>query len=167
MQAYKGSAASASMNRRIWIAVLMLLALALPASGGGKHCKAAARECELQIREMLRGKHYLGVRLEETQYGIRIRDVHEESPAAAGGMGDGDLILAVNGRDMTRASLKEFKAAILEARRKSDGRLNLLVNRAGQIRRLYVHLGEMPKAEVDKVVAAHLREAHAETSTGN
>ncbi|HUP65873.1 MAG TPA: PDZ domain-containing protein [Thermoanaerobaculia bacterium] len=155
------------MNRRIPILILTLLALAVPASGGGKHCKAAPRECEMQIREMLRGKHYLGVRFEETQYGIRIRDVREESPAAAGGLGDGDLVLAVNGRDMTRAAAKEFKAAILETRKKSDGRLNLLVNRAGQIRRVYVHLGEMPKAEVDKVVAAHLREAHAETSPGN
>lgn len=153
------------MVHRILITLLLIGTLAPTAHAGGK-CSASARECALQIREMLEGRRYLGVVFEENRHGIIIRKVVEDSPADHGGFLKDDLIVAINGRSMSRADAKRFKKVLQEAREKQDGLLSVVVSRYGQVRRIRARLGEMPEAQIDEVVARHLREAHGESANG-
>lgn len=154
------------MIRRLLSALLVLVALATPAAWGGEKCSAEATTCERQIREMLRGRRWLGVMFEKTRFGIMIREVLPDSPAKEAGFLPDDQILAVNGRDMTHAEIQELKRVLQEARQKTDGRLNVVVTRYGQIRRVHARLGELPKEQVDQIVASHLRDAHGEGRDG-
>lgn len=150
------------------LAILALAAaLSSPLSGGEEKCGSTAKGCELQIREMLKGRNYLGIRFEQARFGIMIREVVPGSPAARAGFREDDLILALNGRDMSRADARRFKQFLQEARAKHEGRMNVLVSRYGQVRRIHATLGEMPKDQIDKIVLAHMKEAHGETATGN
>jgi predicted metalloprotease with PDZ domain len=142
----------------------LLLSSAIPqVSLAGERCPLPARECEAQIREMLGGRRYLGVRFEKTRYGIVIRSVVEGSPAEAAGFLPDDLIISVNGRMVTRAEIKELKELFRE-KAGSDGRLTFVVTRYGHIRRVHARLGSMPKEAIDRIVEAHLREGHGEAS---
>ncbi|HEU5162674.1 MAG TPA: PDZ domain-containing protein [Thermoanaerobaculia bacterium] len=140
------------------IALLLSSAIS-PAVLAGEPCPLPARECEAQIRQMLGGRRYLGVRFEKTRYGIMIRSVVEGSPAEAAGFLRDDLIVSVNGRNVTRIEIKELKE-LFRQKAGRDGTLTFVVTRYGQIRRLHAKLGAMPKAAIDKIVEAHLRDAH-------
>ena len=140
------------------IAVLLTSAIS-PVALAGEPCPLPARECEAQIRQMLGGRRYLGVRFEKTRYGIIIRSVVEGSPAEAAGFLPDDLIVSVNGRNVTRAEIRELKE-LFRQKAGRDGTLIFVVTRYGQIRRLHGKLGTMPKAAIDKIVEAHMREGH-------
>lgn len=154
------------MVRRL-LAILILISAAGAVAHAGEKCSSSAGECEMQIREMLKGRHYLGILFEETRYGITIREVVEGSPADYSGFLVDDLILAINGRTLGRADAQRFKKVLQDAREKQDGILTVVVSRYGQIRRIRARLGEMPKEQVDKVVARHLSEAHGENANGH
>lgn len=143
----------------------LLLSSALPIVAlAGEACPLPARECEAQIRQMLGGRRYLfGVRFEKTRYGIVIRSIAEGSPADAAGFLEDDLIISVNGRNVTRSEIRELKEVFRESGRK-DGKLTFLVTRYGQIRRVQARLGTMPKEAIDRIVEAHLREGHGDSS---
>jgi len=62
----------------------------------------------------------LGLKVQETNEGVRVLDVRPESRAAKRGIREGDLIIAVNGEDVTGLkSLREGMKAAHEAGRKS------------------------------------------------
>ncbi|HSN68012.1 MAG TPA: PDZ domain-containing protein [Thermoanaerobaculia bacterium] len=141
--------------------IALLIAAAIPPVVlGGEPCPLPARECEAQIRQMLGGRRYLGVRFEKTRFGLMIRSVVEGSPAAVAGFLPDDLIVSVNGRNVTRIEIRELKE-LFRQKAGMDGTLTFVVTRYGRIRRLHAKLGAMPTAAIDKIVEAHLREAHA------
>lgn len=142
----------------------LLLTSALPTVAlGTETCPLPARECEAQIRQMLGGRRYLGVRFEKTRFGIIIRSVVEGSPADAAGFLADDLIISVNGRNVGRVEIRELKEIFRQAGGK-DGKLTFLVTRYGQIRRVQARLGTMPKEAIDRIVAAHMQEGHGTSS---
>jgi predicted metalloprotease with PDZ domain len=141
--------------------VLMLTAASLaakPYADDTQRCTAPAKECEQQIREMLVGKTYLGVKLTESRWGIVVKSVVQDSPAALAGLRAGDRIFAINGRDASKADITEFKKMLSTA--KGSGKVSLNVVRAGTVIRIYARLEQMSKEQIDKVVENHLREAH-------
>ncbi len=89
-----------------------------------------------------------------------IRRVIAGSPAEEAGFLPDDQIIAINGEDLSRAEIPDVKKALQEARRTREGHLNVVVTRYGQVRRVHAQLGELPKEQVDRIVAAHLREGH-------
>lgn len=142
--------------------IALLLTSAIPTVAlAGDACSLPARECEAQIRQMIGGRRYLGVRFEKTRYGIVIRSIVEGSPAEAAGFLRDDLIISVNGRDVTRFEVKELKEVFRQSSGK-EGKLTFVVTRYGQIRRVQTGLGTVPKETIDKIVEAHMRDAHAE-----
>ncbi|MFN2442978.1 MAG: PDZ domain-containing protein [Thermoanaerobaculia bacterium] len=151
--------------RLLATALVSLLLLAQPASGG-KTCSAPARECAIQIREMLEGQSFLGVRLERTSLGVIVRAVIPGSPAERGGFRNDDLLVAINGRDVSRNDIRQVKRLLQEAADKNDGRLNIVVTRYGEVRRVLAEMGKMPEEYIRKAIQAHLQEAHGETATG-
>lgn len=121
-------------------------------------CTAAADECETQIREMLAGRKYIGLKVAKTNAGILVTSVVPGSPGERAGVRAGDRIVTINGRDCTAAKVTIVKE-ILNAT-KEGYKVSFTVDRSGYFRRLDVRVEVLSKGQIDKAVAAHLREAH-------
>ena len=126
-------------------------------------CKVAARECDQQIRSMLGGRRYHGLAVEERNNGLFVKSIAEGSPASRSGLDTGDRLIAVNGKSVTRATHREFKQLVADARR--TGILKVIVMRTGKYVRLDVRLEPYTKEQMDKIIAGHIATSHASTST--
>jgi predicted metalloprotease with PDZ domain len=152
-------------SRPLKFAVIALVvgAGALAAEEARK-CSAAARECEQVIRGMLSGRRYLGAQLEEIPAGgLVIKAIVVEGPAEHAGLAVGDRLMAVNGRTTVEATIKDFKQILNDASR--IGRLFVIVQRHGQLKKVDVRLEPYSKVQIDKIVAQHLAQAHPSTAT--
>jgi predicted metalloprotease with PDZ domain len=124
-----------------------------------KKCSASARECEISIRQMMNGRRYLGLEVVDLKPGIIVKTVVDDSPAQRSGFNADDRLIAVNGRAMTRATVREFKQALSETN--GSGVLWVIIQRRGAYRKLDVRLEPYTKAQIDKIVAAHLSQSHS------
>jgi len=126
-------------------------------------CSASARECELQIRQMLSGRRFLGITIEEQRPGgLVIKSVTSKSPAERYGLREGDRLIALNGKSLTQATPKDFKQILAGAR--EDGKLWMIIWRRGAYRRVDARLEPYTKEQIDKIVAAHLTQSHSMTA---
>jgi predicted metalloprotease with PDZ domain len=141
-----------------------LVVAATLAADEAKKCTASARECEQHIRQMLSGRRYLGVQLVELNPGLSIKTVVPEGPAERADLRPGDRLMAVNGRSTLQATIRDFKEILGDA--KETGRLNVIVQRRGLLKRIDVRLEPYSKAQIDKIVAQHLAESHSLSATG-
>ena len=83
---------------------------------------------------------YLGVSLEDGDAGPRVAAVNDGSPAASGGVEVGDVIVAIDGDQVS--SSDDLRAAIES--REVGAQVTLTVQRDGQREELSVTLGERP-----------------------
>jgi predicted metalloprotease with PDZ domain len=141
-----------------------LLAAATVAADAPK-CNGAARECDQQIRQMLSGRRYFGVTVEDQNPGLVVKIVHPNSPAARAGFAVGDKLVAINGKSLTQASTRDFKQLIADAR--ETGRLWVIISRRGRLTKIDARLEPYSKEQVDKIVAAHLSQSHTTTAGAN
>jgi hypothetical protein len=72
--------------------------------------------------------------------------------------------MSVNGRSTLQATIRDFKEILGDA--KETGRLNVIVQRRGLLKRIDVRLEPYSKAQIDKIVAQHLAESHSLSATG-
>jgi C-terminal processing protease CtpA/Prc len=144
-----------------WLVVAALIAVASAQAEEPKKCNASARECELQIRQMLSGRRYLGINVVEITppSGVFIRAVLQDGPASHADLRANDRIMSVNGRPLGDGGIKEFKRLLADA--KETGTLFMIIERRGNYRKVEVRLEPYTKAQVDKIVAAHLAQSHA------
>lgn len=124
-----------------------------------KKCSASARECQQQIREMMTGRRYLGLQVVDLKPGVVIKSVVEDSPAERAGFGEGDRIIGVNGHAMTMATVRDFKQILGQAS-STGGRLFVIVQRRGALRKIDVRLEPYTSVQIDKIIAAHLSQYH-------
>ena len=142
------------------VAVTVLLsAAALYAGDEPKHCNASARECEQQIRQMLSGRRYLGLSLVELKPGIVIKSILPDGPASRADFEEGDRIIAVNGRRMETATARDFKQVLAAA--SQTGTLWMIIQRRGAMRHVEVRMEPYSKAQIDKIIQAHLAQSHS------
>lgn len=120
-------------------------------------CNSTARECEEAIRKMLSGRRYLGAMVTDQNPGLYVKSIAADGPAAHD-LRPGDRIIAVNGRQMTMASVKEFKQALADV--KETGTIFMIIQRRGAYKKVDLRLEPYPKAQVDKIIAAHLAQSH-------
>jgi putative serine protease PepD len=85
---------------------------------------------------------YLGVRLTETDDGVRLGDVIEGEPADDAGLQNGDLVLQAGGRTVETAS--DIQGAV--AARKPGQKLEVRIRRGNDERTVTVTLGTRPAA---------------------
>ena len=85
---------------------------------------------------------YLGVRLTETDEGVRLGDVIEGEPADDAGLQNGDLVLQAGGRSVETAS--DIQGAV--AAKKPGAKLELKIRRGNDERTVTVTLGTRPAA---------------------
>ncbi len=141
------------------VAVLLFLAsTAAFAVEPVKRCTASARECEIEIRQMLSGRRYLGVEIVELKPGLVIKSIVPDSPAERADLEAGDRLIAVNGHPMTEATAREFKQILGEA--STTGTLWMIVQRAGNYKKFDVRLEPYSKAQIDKIIQQHLQKYH-------
>jgi predicted metalloprotease with PDZ domain len=144
--------------RKSIVAILIVFASAGIADDA-KKCTATARECEQQIRQMMSGRRYLGAQLVDLHPGIIIKSVLPDGPAERADFREGDRLIAINGRDLTSAGIKEFKQYLGDA--KETGKLWVIVQRRGSFKKIDVRLEPYSKAQIDKIVAQHLSQSHS------
>jgi S1-C subfamily serine protease len=137
----------------------LLLVPSVHAADGKKMCTADARDCEKAIRQLSSGRRYLGAEIVNLSPGIGIKAILDNGPAARSDLRVGDQIMAVNGRSTVEADIKDFKEILYSA--KETGVLWIIVKRAGVLRKVDARLEPYSKAQIDKMVAQHLAQAHA------
>ncbi len=151
------------MTSRIFrstVVVLLFASFAVRAEEQ-KHCSASALECEREIRRMLSGKRYLGLQIVELPHGgIVVKAVNDDTPARVAGFASHDRIIAVNGRDLTLGTARDFKQTLADAK-DTGGRLFVIVQRRGIYQKIDAHLEAYPKEQIDKIVAQHLLQSHS------
>jgi predicted metalloprotease with PDZ domain len=144
---------------------LLLAASVFGQLPSAKKCNQSARECEQEIRQMLTGRLYLGIEVEEKTFGLTVKTVVPESPAWRADFETGDRLMSVNGSVTSQASIKEFKQIITQLLDKPNvGRLSFIVQRQGILKKLDAHPEPYSRAQIDKIVAQHLLEAHTVTA---
>ena len=143
---------------RVTAALVSLLAIVVYAEEKRK-CTTPPAECERLIRQMLSGRRYLGVQLVELNPGLGIKSVVEDGPAERADLRAGDRLMAVNGKSTRDATINDFKQIMGEAR--ETGRLWIIVQRHGILKKIDARMEPYTKAQIDKIVAQHLAEAHA------
>src|SRR4051795_12238724 len=140
---------------------LLLAALVfLPAAHAEERtmCTAPASECEKAIRQLSSGRRYLGAEIKELVPGIIIKTVIDDTPAARADLRAGDRLMSVNGHSTLEANIKDFKQILYGA--KATGVLWVIVLRQGILKKIDVRLEPYTKAQIDKMVAQHLAQAH-------
>ncbi|HEX7705030.1 MAG TPA: PDZ domain-containing protein [Thermoanaerobaculia bacterium] len=146
------------MTHRISRIFIVAVIAAATLSAEEPKCSAAARECDHQIRQMLRGRRFLGVTVEERAPGLMIKAVVANSPAERAGLRAGDRLIAINGKSLTQASTRDFKQTVAEAR--DTGRLWMIISRGGVYAKVETRLEPYTKEQIARIVAAHLLESH-------
>jgi len=141
-------------------AIVSLLAVTAYAEEA-KKCTTPPAECERIIRQMLSGRRYLGVQIVELNPGLAIKAVVEDSPAEAADLRPGDRLMAVNGKSTKDATIDDFKQILAEASK--TGTLWMIVQRHGILKPIEARMEPYTKAQIDKIVAQHLQEAHGIT----
>lgn len=146
-------------NLQVLVAIVSLFATATRADEKQK-CTTPPAECERIIRQMLAtaGRRYLGVQIVELNPGLAIKTVVEDGPADRADLRPGDRLMAVNGHSTKDATINDFKQILTEASR--TGRLFLIVQRHGILKPVDARMEPYTKAQIDKIVAQHLAEAH-------
>jgi predicted metalloprotease with PDZ domain len=156
------------MNSRFTRAIVVFAVAASAAvvhAEESKRCNSSARECEQQIRQMLAGRRYLGVQVVElSPAGLMIKNVVADSPASRAELKEGDRIVAVNGHSMTEAKIGDFKETLAASK---AGTLFLIVQRQGAMKKFDVRMEPYTKAQIDKIIAAHLAQSHPEVAAGS
>jgi predicted metalloprotease with PDZ domain len=126
-------------------------------------CTAPASECEKAIRQLSSGRRYLGAEIKELEPGIIIKAVIDDGPAWRADLRPGDRLMSVNGHPTVEANIKDFKQILYTA--KATGVLWVIVLREGILKKVDVRLEPYTKAQIDKMVAQHLAQAHGISST--
>ena len=143
------------------VIVSLLVAASLAADG---KCNASARECEQQIRHMLSGRRYLGLQIVELKPGLVVKSVIADSPAERAGMKENDRLIGCNGVDLKRATAREFKQVLANAR--TTGTIFMIIQRRGALKKIELRLEPYPKEQIDRIVAQHLMQSHPATAGG-
>ena len=142
---------------QVFAAIVSLVAAAAQADEA-KQCTAQPAECDRVIRQMLSGRRYLGVQVMELNPGLAIKSVVEDSPADRAALRPGDRLMAVNGKSTKDAAINDFKQIVADASK--TGRLWIIVLRHGILKLIEARMEPYSKAQIDKIVAQHLAEAH-------
>jgi predicted metalloprotease with PDZ domain len=150
------------MHRFPNLVLFGLLLLVIPAAAARadeQRCSSLPDVCSTRIREILSQKTFLGIKVVSGKGGLIIEKVTSDGPGDRFGLREGDRILAINGRDMSHASILDYKRLLDQMR--STPRLVFTVNRSGTIEIRSVRPAHLSKEKIEQAVQAHLREAHA------
>lgn len=150
------------MVHRISRIFFVAFVAAATVAADGPRCSGAARECEQKIRHLVSGRRYFGATIIDKSPGLEVSNVHPNSPAARAGLKPGDVLISLNGKSLVKATGRDFKQYIADAR--NTGRIWMIISRHGAYSKVETRLEPYSKEQVAKMVAAHLSQAHTSTA---
>jgi S1-C subfamily serine protease len=142
--------------------VVLILAVAVPLVAGDKHkCKASTQDCLDKMNAKLQQKAWLGIETEESGGGHwAVSKVIAGSPAEKAGFKKGDVLLAINGVEMTA----DNKPAIKKAQHDQGpgSKATYVVKRQGGKVKLKAELGKVPAEMRARWIGEHLVDQHSQ-----
>ena len=150
------------MTRRVWwIAAVALLSLVwVAAAGEKKQCTAPADECVKKMYQKFQSAGWLGIEAEKGEKGlVLIKAVTPGSPAATAGFEAGDVLLAINGVELSDAN----KEAIAKTKKSlvAGSEATYFVRRQGAKKSLTAKLVAPPRTVVAQWIGEHMLTDHA------
>jgi S1-C subfamily serine protease len=152
------------MTRRIgWTILAIFFTFPLFAAAGDKaHCSKQAGECVKAMQEKLANAGWLGIDTDKSDKGVvTIKAVTAGSPAVAAGFQVGDVLVAINGVEISDANKEALWAAKKSLVAGSDG--NYTVLRQGAKRNLTAKLVAPPRTVLAQWVGEHMLSDHTGT----
>lgn len=161
------------MKKTPWILltalVLTLGTTALAGHGHGKaaHDKKAERGCDKGTEDCLNSmaahlkeKGWVGIETEAADGGFyRVAKVVEGSPAAYAKLQSGDVLVALNGVELTKANKAELKK--IKKSLAPGSKVKYTVVRNGSKQKVAVTLGNVPDDVIAQWVGEHMIDQHA------
>lgn len=144
----------------ILAAALLLASIVAIAGDELPKCPGSRDDCEHRIREGMTGRKYLGLIFYDTERGILIKAVVDESPAEEAGLRKGDLIVEVNGQNCADGNVKLFKKLVEKAQ--ENGVVQIRVKRNGSYVVTEAKLVPISEKQIQRVITAHIKAAHPE-----
>ena len=135
------------MKRMLTASAVTALALAIsvPAIAGGEHCSGQASAAKATYSAAA----WSGAWLERSATGtVTVAEVAKGSPAAKAGLKSGDVVLAVNGYDLSDSESRAMCAS--KASCNVGSTVSYTVNRAGATKQLKVKLEKMPSSATQR-----------------
>jgi S1-C subfamily serine protease len=151
------------MARRVAWAVALFLGLSLIAVAGEKaHCTKQAGECAKGMYEKLANAGWLGIETDKTDKGtVTVKAVVPGSPAVAAGFQPGDVLVAINGVEISEANHEALKAA--KKSLVAGGQGSYTVLRQGAKKNLTATLVAPPRTVLAQWIGEHMLEDHVGT----
>ena len=123
----------------------LALAISVPAIAGGEHCSGQAKSASMATYSAA----WSGAWLERSASGtVTVAEVAKDSPAAKAGLKSGDVVLAVNGYDLSDSESRAMCAS--KASCKVGSTVAYTVDRAGKTKELKVKLQKMPASATQR-----------------
>jgi S1-C subfamily serine protease len=143
------------------IGLAIVIGVVSVAVAGDKHaCTASAQDCLDKMMAKIKTKGWLGVETESLDNGRwQVTSVYPDSPAQAAGFKPGDVLVAMNGIELS----EDNKAALKKAKHKlgPGSQVAYVVKRQGGKVKLTATLGEVPSAVAAEWIGKHMVDQHA------
>ncbi len=152
------------MTRRTgWTALVVLFGLStLVVAGEKTHCTKQAGDCAKGMCEKLAHAGWLGIETDKNEKGVvTVKAVTAGSPAVAAGFQPGDVLVAINGVEISDANKEALKAAKKALVAGSEGRYTVL--RQGAKKNLTAQLVAPPRAVLAQWIGEHMLSDHVGT----
>jgi C-terminal processing protease CtpA/Prc len=149
-------------NFVVIVVVAVALAVALPVSAGEKHaCKASTDECLKKLHAKIQAKGWLGIEYKEVDAGRwAVKYVYPDSPAEQAGFQKGDVLLAVNGVEMSKKNKAAYKKA---AHKMGPGSpATYTIKRGDRKLSLSTTLDSVPREVMARWMGEHVLDSHLE-----
>ena len=151
------------MTRRIAMTLAMFLGVSLIAVAGEKtHCTKQAGDCAKGMAEKLANAGWLGIETDKSDTGVvTVKAVTAGSPAQAAGFQAGDVLVAINGVEISDANKEALKAAKKSLVAGGEGSYTVL--RQGAKKNLTAKLAAPPRTVLAQWIGEHMLEGHVGT----
>lgn len=148
--------------RKLVASVVMMLVVALPAAAGDKGtCQGDAEDCLAKMKAKYAEKPWLGIEYDTDDKGRWVvKKVFNGSPAEQAGFQKGDVLLAMQGEEYSKANKAALKKIYSELSAGSD--VQYVVLRQGGKVTLDATLAHVPDALQKKWIAEHMKQHHPE-----
>jgi C-terminal processing protease CtpA/Prc len=142
--------------------VVLMVAVAVPTVAGDKHkCTASTDDCLRKMQDKMETKAWLGIESKETDSGFwAVKKVYVDSPAEKAGFKPGDVLIALNGVEMSKKNKEAYKKA---AHQLAPGsKATYTVKRDGAKKELVAQLGTVPREVMAQWVGEHMLDQHTQ-----
>jgi C-terminal processing protease CtpA/Prc len=142
--------------------VVLMVAVAVPTVAGDKHkCTASTDDCLRKMQDKMETKAWLGIETGETDSGFwAVKKVYLDSPADRAGFEAGDVLIALNGVEMSQKNKEAYKKAAHQL--VPGSKATYTVKRDGAKKQLEAQLGTVPREVMAQWVGEHMLDQHAQ-----